>query len=156
MFKFKCQIFKRFGLKLYFKSKILEPLYSNLSMEEVKTRTQIIRMGDDGIVRCQAFKDSHHTLLDSIENIKAVAAVSNGKCSPVLVDIKEVKGIDRDARAYLASDEIAKHQSACALIIESSLSRLIGNFFLGLNKTKFPSKLFNEETSAIEWLKTFL
>lgn len=125
-------------------------------MEEVKTRTQVVKMGEDGIVRCQVLKNSKHSLLDSIENIHAVVSVSKGKRSPVLVDIRDAVAIDKDARAYLSSDEVSKHQSACALIIESNLSRLIGNFFLGLNKTKFPTKLFTDVQSAELWLKEFL
>jgi hypothetical protein len=74
----------------------------------------------------------------------------------VLVDIRESKGASRECRAYFASDEAAKIQSAGALLISSPLSRLIGNFFIGLNKPKFPTTLFTNEYEAIKWLKTFL
>lgn len=125
-------------------------------MNEIKTRTEHIALGKDGIVKCKAFKYSQHTLEDAKENIEAVRALANGRRVPVLVDITEVKGADREARAYLASEEVATVQSAAALIVGSPISKLVGNFFIGLNKTKFPTRLFTNEKRAMKWLNTFV
>lgn len=125
-------------------------------MREIKTRTEHIVLGEDGIVRCKAFKYSLHTLEDAKENIEAVRVLANGKRVPVLVDITEVKGADREARSYLGSEEVAAVQSAAALIVGSPISKLVGNFFIGLNKTKFPTKLFTDEKRAMKWLNTFI
>lgn len=125
-------------------------------MREIVTRTEKLSYTDDGIIKCVALPDIIMGLNEAKENIEAVKAIANGKIIPVLVDITQSKGATKEARAYLASADVAKVQSACALLISSSLSQLIGNFFLGLNKTKFPVKLFKDEAKAIEWLKTFL
>ena len=45
---------------------------------------------------------------------------------------------------------------AQAIIVDSPVSRLIGSFFLGLNKPPFPTKLFTSEADAVEWLKGYL
>jgi hypothetical protein len=125
-------------------------------MNEIKTRTEHIFLDATGIMKCKAFKFSEHNLEDAIENVEAVRILANGKRVPVFVDITEVKGANREAREYLASDEVAHIQVACALLVDTALSRLVGNFFLGLNKTKFPTKLFTDEAKAMEWLKTFV
>jgi hypothetical protein len=125
-------------------------------MNEITTRTEHIILEDSGIIRCKAFKYSEHTLEDAKENIDAVRILAKGKKVPVFVDITEVKGADREAREYLSSKETGDIQSACALLVGSALSRLVGNFFLGLNKTPFPTRLFTDEKKAIDWLKTFL
>jgi hypothetical protein len=125
-------------------------------MNEITTRTEHMSIDEGGFIRCKAFKYSEHTLEDAKENINAVKQLAQGRKVAVLVDISEVKGADREAREYLSSPEAGKIQSACALIVGSAVSRLVGNFFLGLNKTPFPTKLFTDEAKAVEWLKTFI
>jgi hypothetical protein len=61
--------------------------------------------------------------------------------------------MDREARLFFAGEETAKVESAAALIIDSLLSRAIGNFFMGLNKPIIPTRLFTSEAEALAWLK---
>jgi hypothetical protein len=125
-------------------------------MSKVITKSETIILDSSGIVKCCIHDDYYLELDDAKENIEAIKQFGNGKPIPVLVDIRESKGGSKESRAYFASEETGKIQSACALIVSSPLSRLIGNFFIGLNKTKFPTKLFLKEDEAVAWLKTFL
>jgi hypothetical protein len=38
--------------------------------------------------------------------------------------------------------------------VANPLSRVIGNFFLGLSKTAFPLRLFSDTDNAIAWLRS--
>lgn len=124
--------------------------------EQIITRTERIELDDLGIVVCTVLDNSYVTEEDARENIDAVQELANGKSIPVLVDIRRSKGISKEARAFLASADIPPIQCACALLVESAISRVIGSFFLGLNKTHFPLRLFTNEQDAREWLQTFL
>lgn len=95
-------------------------------------------------------------LQDAKENVAAVKTLAGNKRVPVLVDITGSRGITKEARDYFSSNEVNEIQSACALVVGTLLARLIGSFFLGLNKTKFPVQLFTDKDDAEEWLKTFL
>ena len=64
--------------------------------------------------------------------------------------------IDGDARAYYSSDEAARQTCGVALIVGSAVSRVIGNFFIGLNKPPYPTRLFTDEAEAIAWLQKLL
>jgi hypothetical protein len=75
---------------------------------------------------------------------------------PLLVDVRTVKAIDRDARAHLAGPAGARLNSAVALLVGSPLSRAIGNFFIGLNKPLIPCRMFSLEAEALAWLRGFL
>lgn len=126
-------------------------------MNQVSTRTEEISLHEPGgIVRCVVKKDAFMTLDDARENIEAVKQLANGRLVPVLVDIRSSKGADKGARDFFSGKEATETQSACALLVGSLVSQLIGNFFLGLNKTKFPIQVFTSEQKAEEWLKTFL
>jgi hypothetical protein len=39
-----------------------------------------------------------------------------------------------------------------ALLVGSPVTRVIGNFFIGLNKPRWPVRLFRSESDALAWL----
>ena len=75
---------------------------------------------------------------------------------PVLIDMENVKSVEREARAFYSSEQATKYITAAALLITNPVNRIIGNFYMGLNKTAFPFRLFTEKEKAIQWLKNFL
>jgi len=46
--------------------------------------------------------------------------------------------------------------SAAALIVSNPVSRIMGNFYMGINKTKMPVRMFATTMDAKNWLKDFL
>ncbi len=56
---------------------------------------------------------------------------------------------------YYANERTASIQRATALLIDSPVSRVIANFFMGLNRPLSPTRVFTEQTQAIRWLQTF-
>lgn len=127
-----------------------------MANKEISTRVTKIWWGEDGIARIIVSPNAEVSLVDAKESIAAMAKISQGKGYPTLVDLRKEKAMSREAREYFAGEETAKVQSAVALFVESSLSRVIANFFIGLNKTKMPIRVFTSESEAIKWLKGFL
>lgn len=127
-------------------------------MEEnaIYTRTQKIWLREDGILHFLSLPEIEHELEDAIENIKVASSLGNGQRLPALIDLRKIKGMNREARAYYAGNETAKVESAAALLIDSYIGHMLGNFFMGLNKPIIPTQLFTDEAEAIDWLKTFL
>ena len=75
---------------------------------------------------------------------------------PVLVHMGLIRRVSREARALFASDEYTQLAAQSALLVSSPVSRVIGNFFVGLNKPLYPLQLFTDENDAVVWLKEFL
>lgn len=125
-------------------------------MNKIITRTQEMVLDEHGIVCCRVLPGAEINLEDAKENVLAVKLLAPGRRVPIYVDAGASKGGTKEARDYFASEEVARIQTACAFLVSSPLSYLIGNFFLGLNKTKFPFRLFQKEEQAKEWLKGFL
>ena len=67
----------------------------------------------------------------------------------VMVDIRACTSIDREAREAYAVNPL---NLAVALLIGNPISRMLGNFYLGLNRVASPIRLFNSEDKAISWL----
>lgn len=113
-------------------------------------------MGKDGIVRSVVKKNAEVTLADAKENTVAVETFYYGKKYPLIIDARGVKSISKEARDHFSLRGRESVVNAFAIIISSPLSRIIGNFFMGLNKPTVPMRLFENEKDAIKWLKPFL
>jgi hypothetical protein len=119
-----------------------------------ETRTVIFTFADIIIARFRA--GAEVTLADARDNVALCLRMNAGKRRPVLVDLRVVKSQTADARAYLAGPEGSEVCQAVALLIGSPLSRVMGNFYLGLNKPEVPTRLFTSEQEAQAWLRGFL
>lgn len=64
--------------------------------------------------------------------------------------------VDRGARAFFAGEEYMRLCSQTALVVGSPVSRVIGNFFVGLNRPRYPYRIFDDPALATEWLRGFV
>lgn len=124
-------------------------------MDKVRTSTQEQWIDEQGIVHC-VMVEPEETLETARENITSIARLAGGARLPVLVDITDCKKIDLAARKYYAGPEPAVCQRAVALVTSSTVSRVLGNFFLGVNRPRFPVRLFDSQTKALDWLAHYL
>ncbi len=123
-----------------------------------ETSTQKLYWDEDNQIVFGECLDMFHSEEKAKENIDAYERVRNrlGKeKTRVLVDMREIKGVSRDAREYYANERTASIQRATALVIKSPLSRVIANFFMGLNRPLTPTRMFTDVDEAIEWLQSF-
>ena len=75
---------------------------------------------------------------------------------PTLVMMPDLARVEREARAFFASEEYMRLCSQTALVVGSPVSRVIGNFFVGLNRPTYPCKIFDDPALATEWLRGFV
>ena len=129
-------------------------------MEELKEETSTQKIywdSENEIVRGELFADITTEKLAK-ENIDAQERIRNSmnkEKTRVIIDMSAVFEISKEARDYFANEKTASIQRATALLIGSAVSRIIGNFFLGLNKPITPTRLFTDPEEAIKWLHTF-
>lgn len=115
-------------------------------------------MGEDGIVRTKVKAHAEVTLKEAQENSDVVNSYfrQSKKKYPLLIDSRQIKSISKEARDHFSIQNRETGITSFAVLIDSPLSRIIGNFFMGLNKPSVPAKLFTNEEEAIAWLKQFL
>ena len=75
---------------------------------------------------------------------------------PCLVLMQDVARVERKARDFFSSEQYLTLASQTALVVGSPISRVIGNFFVGLNRPRYPLRIFDDPRKAIEWLRGFL
>ena len=116
----------------------------------------------------QVYIDQHGILIQTynenteltLEDARADFQSYNDLCKecrlPVLIDMENVKSVEREAMAYYSSEDAINYITAAGLLITNPVNRIIGNFYMGLNKTAFPFRLFTEKEKAIQWLKKYI
>ena len=107
----------------------------------------------DGIVVVVWVPGTTTLLEDAIACLDAVAQVSGGRRRPLMVDMRDTGPQDRRTRAELTSRD--ERSSAIALVVGTPLSRMLGNLLIMVNRPRFPVRLFDNEESALAWLKHF-
>jgi len=124
------------------------------SKKPIETQYLKIKL-EDGIIFCE-FTHKLNMDLDIAKHcVIERLAYSNGQSYPCLINMKKIKSLSKEAREYLAK-EGTQLVTVGAILSHSTFTRLIANIFLTVNKPKVPTKLFNDEQVAIEWLKKYL
>lgn len=83
-------------------------------------------------------------------------AFQKGKKYPLLSNIKKVSGSTKAARDFMASKEGCEGVVVAAMIIDSPIGSMIGNFFISISRPLVPTKIFTDETEAKNWLAGFV
>lgn len=109
-------------------------------------------MGEDGIARTKVKPGSEVKLEHAQENSVVVNSFYVDRKYPLLIDARGIRSITRDARNFFTTNGRRTNTLGFGIIIDSSVSKVIGNFFLGINKPAVPTKLFLDESNAVDWL----
>lgn len=122
-------------------------------MNKIEVRAFITWIDENDICVTQVKPNAIIEIEDALENSASVKKLSDGKIYPMLVNLKEIKSISKEARDHFSMQDRTPGVSAIGILIKSPVSSIIGNFFLGLNKSSVPTKLFTNEVKAKKWLK---
>jgi hypothetical protein len=123
---------------------------------ELTVRVASLWLGEDGIVRIIHVPGAIVSLEDAQETMAAYLTINKGMPRRLLVDTRTLTSLSREARKYYAGEDAAKVACAAAIIVGTPVSRVSGNFYLGLASPHLPSRLFQSEDDALEWLKGYL
>ncbi len=129
-------------------------------MKELKEETSTQKLywdGENEIVWGELCADliTEEHARENVDAQERIRDSLNKAKTRVLVDMTAVTEISKEARDYFANERTASIQRATALLTDSPVSRIIGNFFMGLNRPISPTRLFTDPHKAIQWLHTF-
>lgn len=115
-----------------------------------------VALCDDGLFHIHVDGNKEIDVEHVKEIVNAIEKLGNGKVYPLLMVVGEYTLPTPEARAYIATAESDPYASAEAYVVKSLSQKLVGNVFLSFNKPARPTKIFNSEDKAIEWLKEYL
>lgn len=112
-------------------------------------------MRDDGLLQVNMHSDVLLEVEDAKQIVEAEGKLGGGKKLPVLHVVGKFLSLGTGVREYSAI-EGTSFTSAEAYVINSLPHRILGNFYMKVNKPTVPTRMFNTEEEAVEWLRTFL
>lgn len=74
----------------------------------------------------------------------------------ILVTGGDLITFSKEARELAASKEFIEAALAKALLINSTAYKIVGNFYLKVNKPYLQTRIFSDRTKALNWLRSFI
>lgn len=103
------------------------------------------------------YKEGLHITYDIAKQIvRDRLTFTKGRKMAVIIKSHGVVSIDKPAREFLASENGTVGLLATAIIVDSDYTRLLGNFFLFVNKTKIPVRIFSDIPKSVKWLQKYI
>ncbi len=122
-------------------------------VNSISTKCAQITLIEKGILRVTLFQNSEIDLEESKAMQKAASEITKGQKYSALIDARVQVTLSSEAREWGSSVESLKDTIAQAILVESLANKLIGNFIIQFHKPIAKTKLFSNETLAIEWLR---
>jgi len=116
----------------------------------INDKMQVIE-GDDDIFKYVAI---NNCTLD-MDTVERIIETGDDWCQcrlcGNLIDIRNMMFIDSKTRAYAAA-QYRPHVAGTAILLDSKISSYFANVYLKFSQPKTPTRLFTNESEAVEWL----
>jgi hypothetical protein len=83
--------------------------------------------------------------------ISEAIEMAQGSDYVILFDANKSGNISYEAREEFAK---SKKRKAIAIVTNSLANKLVGNFFINFHKPLSSSRIFNDEATALDWLRS--
>jgi hypothetical protein len=110
---------------------------------------------EDSILVIRYLERVRIDLESSIQLMQDRELLSAGESYPVLADGRKALYWTKDSRKFMAGSLNNKYITSIAILITSPIHRILVNFYLNINNPSVPTRFFNSEAEAINWLKKY-
>ena len=124
-------------------------------LDTLSTHFGFMWLNEEGIIIIVTMIPEH-TLDNAKESMAYTKKLAAGTPRPLLVDMSKIRSMSKDAREEYVKKVDEPFVTAVALVTSSNISRMVGNFFIGMNQAYVPVKLFTQPEKAREWLLQYL
>ncbi len=121
----------------------------------IETVTARTTLGGDGIVRVRMHPNTTEDGTSARENIAALTEICGGKKRPLLIDMAGSQGATHDARLQYSGEAMSRTITVAGMLVTTPITKVVGRFFVSLNKPLHLLQLFSSEPEAVEWLRQY-
>lgn len=101
-------------------------------------------------------KDNVEIFVEDMSRIVEAQKQLCGQKIPVLISGGKYSTTNVDVMRFLAKNENMPYSKISAYVTNSISQKLLGNFYIKINKPERPTKFFNNKEEAIAWLKQYI
>ena len=149
-----------YRLVLQNKHNILKTLIQereDMIKEDLHTSTAKLCRREEGFIHVEIVPDVELSLADMEEIFTAEYALVCGKRVLLFIDVRQCKWTTTEAIKYWSDEKVRTFVTAVVFLISSPLHRVLGDFYITINKQSHPSILITtSEAEAIDWIKGFI
>lgn len=98
----------------------------------------------------------HINLAMAHDIVRSRQAFTKGKAYTTMIIGHGIVSMNKPAREYLSSAPATEGLIATAIVVDSEFHRIVGNFFISVNRTPMPVRIFRDMTRAEKWLQKFV
>ncbi len=121
----------------------------------VECRISQVALRPDGILLISIKPEELFSVSDYNDLTNAAKRIGKGEKFLNLIIVGAHTIPDHDSRVLSTSKQGSKYKLADAFVISSLSQKLIANFYMNFHKPYVPSRFFNDEKKAVEWLLSF-
>jgi len=118
-------------------------------------RIGVLELGEEGIIAI-SFDDGCHLGVPEIDDLLAgqeeLLADDEGGFVALLVDARPIRSMTRASMQRTVVHPVNDRTAAVAIVVDSPVSRVLGNFYIRLTKHPYPARLFKTKQDARQWL----
>jgi hypothetical protein len=134
------------------KSIIFQKVENIRIIKQITIPSATITLRDDDIIRFDLPEGRSISVQDVKDMTDVAGEWGQGKKFRNLIIMPEFDNIPFEVRQYTAGVERSRYSIADAFVISSIAMQIIGNFYLQFHKPVLPTRIFNNEAAAINWL----
>jgi hypothetical protein len=111
----------------------------------------------DGIFWVKTKKNKEHMVKharEQLEILQKFALGDNTQKFPIICDVRDGSPLKKAVRDFYSSPDSAKNSKQFAFIVQSSVSKVIANFFINQRTLPIPVKMFTDVKLAWQWCKS--
>lgn len=122
-------------------------------LTEIYTAKCRIRLLEPNLVENFVLDYSYIEVEDIMEAKRINQDLANGQPYVALLTFGKMTEVSQKAREQIASKEHKQNVAAKAILVDNIGHRLLGNFYLSVNKPYIRTKLFTDRGAALKWLR---
>jgi hypothetical protein len=126
---------------------------TNVDTNKIILKNSVSEKIEPGIIINEFKSGAELEAEDIIAAKDANLKLTNGKRYTVLLSFGYLANTTKEARETAAAKNFSSKTIALALLTESLGQRLMGNFYLNVNKPNVNTRLFNSKELALVWLR---
>lgn len=115
----------------------------------------IISLVEDGYYDL-FIKDNVEIFIEDMSRIVDAQKQLCGQRIPILISGGKYSTTNVDVMRFLAKNENMPYSKVSAYVTNSISQKLLGNFYIKINKPERPTKFFNNKEEGIAWLKQYI
>ena len=121
--------------------------------KQIETPTASLIL-ENGVLFVEMKANINLGLTEMQELLRQAVELNQHKKYFAIIDTQSPYETSLEARNYYSKSEYTDYRYADAFIVTSLPMRLLVNFYISFHKPKIPTKMFNNEKKAIEWINS--